>query len=575
MNPDHPRPKVKAQRKFVSPNLNIDSWGSVEMYFTDLLTRNINSVANLEKWLSDRSELSSVLEEDLAWRYIRMNCNTSDKELTKNYEDFVKDIEPEASRMSNLLDRKFFNTTIIDQLDTKKYLVFIRALKKRMEIFREENVPILSELQVEEQLYGKITSGMTVTHDGKELTLQEASNYIKDPDRNIRKDFYFRITKRRLKDAVKLQELLSSLIGKRHEVALNAGFENYMDYKWADFGRFDYSVEDCKRFHESIATEVCPLADWILERRIEKLNIQTLKPWDLEVDIDLKPPLKPFRDSSELITKTVKCFGKIRSRFGDYLQQMENGGFLDLDSRINKAPGGFNYPLYESNIPFIFMNATGNLRDLETMFHEGGHAVHSFVSAGQELVEYKELPAEVAELASMTMELISMDHWHNFFRSKEDLNRAKRSQLEGIIQVLPWIATIDKFQHWLYTNPEHSHDERNSAWKNVMAEFGSKQVDWKGLEDQLANMWQKQLHIFEVPFYYVEYGIAQLGAIAIWKNYRDNPVKALDLYEKALSLGYSVPIRGIYQTAGISFDFSREYVQELIGFVSGELERLI
>ncbi len=574
MEISHPSSGIKAGRHFVSPDLEIKTTESIRIYFEDLLTREFNKVDDLEQWLLDRSELASILEEDLAWRYIRMNCDTADKKLADEFEEFVTKIEPEVARYFNLLDKKFLDSAFSEQLGNKKYLVFKRALKSRLEIFREKNLPLISSLQVEEQKYGKISSEMTVSHEGKEITLQEAGNFLKDPERKIREKFFFLINDRRLRDAEVLQELLTSLIEKRQQVAGNAGFKNYREYKWTELGRFDYSPEDCFRFHDSIATQVCPLVDKITEKRKEKLGLNKLRPWDLDVDQGSKPPLKPFKKVGQLIDKSIVSFGKIRPSYGKYLKTMKEGGFLDLDSRIGKAPGGFNYPLYESNIPFIYMNATGNLRDLETMFHEGGHAIHSFLSAGQKLVEYKELPAEVAELASMSMELISMDQWEVFFPDKKELARAKRSQLEGILQVLPWIAAVDKFQHWLYTNQKHTGDERNREWQSIIREFGSKVTDWEGLEKYRDFMWQKQLHIFEVPFYYVEYGIAQLGAIAVWKRYKENPENALDKFEKALSLGYSVPIPEIYMAAGISFDFSEEYVKELIDFVALELQKI-
>lgn len=574
MNISHPSPGIKARRQYVSRDLEVKSPESIRGYFEDLANREFHNVNDLEQWLLDRSELAAILEEDLAWRYIHMNCNTADEKLAARFEEFVTKIEPEVTRQFNLLDKKFLDSPFSKQLDERKYLVFKRALKSRIEIFREKNLPLISSLQVEEQKYGKVSSEMTLTHKRKEITLQEAANFLKDPDRKTREKFYFQINDRRLKDAKTLQELLTSLIDKRQQLAGNAGFENYREYKWIEMGRFDYSAEDCFRFHDSIASQVCRLADRIAGQRKEKLGLDKLRPWDLEVDQELKPPLKPFGKVEELIDKSIESFGEIRPDYGKYLETMQEGGFLDLDSRIGKAPGGFNYPLYESNIPFIYMNATGNLRDLETMFHEGGHAIHSFLSAGQKLVEYKELPAEVAELASMSMELISMDQWNHFFKDKEELARAKRSQLEGILQVLPWIAAVDKFQHWLYTNKDHTGEERNQEWKRIMQVFGSKITDWEGLGKYRDFMWQKQLHIFEVPFYYVEYGIAQLGAIAVWKKYRENQEKALNQIEKALSLGYSVPIPEIYQTAGISFDFSEDYVKELMDFVAWELQNI-
>ena len=317
-----------------------------------------------------------------------------------------------------------------------------------------------------------------------------------------------------------------------------------------------------------------PLVKNLHIKRIESLGLKRLRPWDLDVDQDLKPPLKPFSTVLDLVKRSVACLNNVRSSYGSYIKSMNERGFLDLDSRKGKAPGGFNYPLYESNIPFIFMNATGNLRDLETMVHESGHAIHSFLSKELEIIDFKNLPAEVAELASMSMELLSMEYWDAFFPDRDELNRAKRSQLESILMILPWIATVDKFQHWVYQNPEHTLPERNEKWVEILDQFGTDQIDWSGFEKSREYSWQKQLHIFEMPFYYIEYGIAQLGAIAIWRNFRLHPEVALNQYENALKLGYSVTIPEIYSAAGIEFNFSGKYIKELMKFVSNELDQL-
>ena len=572
MKPDQIKPAQK--RIFLPENLLVESWESIEPYFQQLNERFIQSDEALLQWLLDRSELEAFLEEEMAWRYIRMNCDTMDEGLADHFKQFVTEIEPHISTYSNTLDRKLIESPYLKDLDQQKYLIPIRTAKKRIAIFREENVPLLARLQVEEQEYGRILSQMTVTYRGRELTLQMAGNYLKDVDRQTRKNVYRLIGERRGKDFSTLQDLFSSLIRQRDQVARNAGFKNFRDYKFTELGRFDYSVEDCERFHESISDEVVPLVKTILDKRRECLGFPELRPWDLDVDPDLKPPLKPFNTVDELIHRSVQCLSQVKPRYGDYLQTMEQIGFLDLDSRKGKAPGGFNYPLYESNIPFIFMNATGNLRDLETMMHESGHAIHSFLSKELGIIDFMNLPAEVAELASMSMELLSMDYWNAFFSSEEEHKRAKKSQLEGIILILPWIASVDKFQHWIYLNPNHSDDERNKKWIEILDQFETGQVNWSGFEKPRAFSWQKQLHLFESPFYYIEYGIAQLGAIAIWKQYRQNTKKALDRYEKALQLGYSVIIPEVYRSAGIDFNFSREYVRELMKFVSDELDEL-
>ncbi|MCY1514926.1 oligoendopeptidase, M3 family [compost metagenome] len=294
----------------------------------------------------------------------------------------------------------------------------------------------------------------------------------------------------------------------------------------------------------------------------------------MEVSTSGKPALKPFQNGEELIDKSIRCFSAIRPDLGHKLAIMKANGLFDVESRMGKAPGGYNYPLAETGAPFIFMNSASSLRDLTTMVHEGGHAIHTFLTASLTLNDFKHCPSEVAELASMSMELLSMDHWDIYFDNREDLIRAKQEQLTDVLKTLPWVAVIDQFQHWIYTNPNHNAADREEAFKQIYTRFGAGFSNWENYEDAFGNLWQKQLHLFEVPFYYIEYAIAQLGAIAVWKNYVENPEKALDQYLAALSLGYTRPMNEIYETAGIKFDFSEVYVQELVNFVKQELDKL-
>jgi oligoendopeptidase F len=413
-----------------------------------------------------------------------------------------------------------------------------------------------------------------VMHDGKEITMQKAASYLKDTDRKLREEMFYKMKERRAREEDGLNELFNKLTKLRHQVAVNAGYKNYRDYKFDELGRFDYTVEDCYAFHDSISSEIVPIIAKIDRERREALGLDSLKPWDTEVDITGKPPLRPVSSGEELTQKTIECFTRIRPYYGECIAVMREMGQLDLDSRIGKAPGGYNYPLYETGVPFIFMNSVGSHRDLVTMVHEGGHAIHSFVTRDLELTDFKRTPSEVAELASMAMELISMEHWHVFFPDAGDLKRARKEQLEKVLRTLPWIGAVDKFQHWIYENPQHTTEERNDAWIRIIRQFGSPEVDWTGNEDSQRRMWQGQLHIFEIPFYYIEYGMAQLGAIAVWRNYKRNPQQALDGYEAALKLGYTKSIPEIYSAAGIKFDFSAQYVKELADFVKEELGKI-
>jgi len=565
---------VKIKRNYLPKDLKIESWDSIAKYFTDLQHRNINSASDLKKWLLDKSELEAVLEEDLAWRYIKMNCNTGDESLAAHFEHYVSEIEPKITEMDFELNKLLNDNPFKKELGGKAYEILFRSVKSEIDLYRAENIPIQAEIQKEEQEYGRIAAAMTIEYNGEEITLQKAGNLLKETDRNIRERVFLQMWKRRIQDKDALNELLSKLIIKRQKIALNAGFANFRDFMFKKLGRFDYSVEDCYEFHESVKSEVVPLVEKIQNARRQKLGYESLKPWDLDVDEDLKPPLKPFNEADELVSKTIQCFKKVKPDYAGYIDLMQKEKYLDLDSRKGKAPGGFNYPLHESNIPFIFMNATGNLRDVETMVHEGGHAIHAFLSKDLELVSFKETPSEVAELASMSMELISMEHWDTFFDDKEELRRAKRSQLLGTIEVLPWVAMVDKFQHLLYLEQDLSATKREELWRQTALDFSGNVVDWKDHKSFFNNLWQKQLHIFEVPFYYIEYGFAQLGAIAIWRNYKKNPEQAIKHYEEALKLGYTKSIPEIYKTAGIEFNFSKQYIKELMDFVQEEIEKI-
>ncbi|PCJ84390.1 MAG: oligoendopeptidase F [Flavobacteriales bacterium] len=565
---------TRPPRKFLNDTLKITAWEVLEPFFEDLKKRKINAVEELEKWLKDRSELEAVLEEDLAWRYIKMSIDTADESLTKSYEFFVQEINPKVAPYSNELDKKLLDCPLLNELNEEKYRIYLRSVKKRIEIFREENIPLLTQLQTESQKYMAITGKMSIEQDGKELTMQQAGKLLESTDRKLRETVFTKMAERRAQDVDELNELFNHLIKLRHKVAQNAGFENYRDYMFAAMGRFDYSVQDCRNFHESIAREIVPIVrDFHLERK-EKLGLDALRPWDMDVDITGKPPLKPFEKSEELVTKTALCFREIRPFFADCIETMNTMGHLDLESRKGKAPGGYNYPLHEIGVPFIFMNAVGSLSDVTTMVHEGGHAIHSFLTRKLELTDFKSTPSEVAELASMSMELISMENWEVFFENENELKRAKQEQMQRGIQILPWIATVDKFQHWIYENPEHSVEERTAKWVEILDEFGTGVSDWSGFEEARSNSWQKQLHIFEVPFYYIEYGMAQLGAVAMWRNYKQHPQQALDGYEAFMKLGYTKSIPEIYGAAGIKFDFSGEYVKELAGFVRDELAKI-
>jgi oligoendopeptidase F len=564
----------KRPHQFLPANFELSQWEGLEPYFKALLDREITNKLTLESWLQDLSELEAFISEDACWRQIKMTCDTTDKSLEAAFTFFCMEIQPKIQPYADALNKKLIQCPFTNELDEKEYFTYLRSVKKSIELFREENITLQAELSVLQQQYGTIAGRMTITVDDKEYTLQQAAQFLESEDRAKREEVYLKIQDRRLQDQQEMHDLFTSLIQKRHQVALNAGFENYRDYKFAELGRFDYTKEDCFKFHEAIKIHVLPIIDKIYERKKNKLGLATLKPWDTEAEPAGTKPLRPFTDGQDLFNKSVTCFEQINPFFADCLKKMDSLKHFDLESRQGKAPGGYNCPLAESGAPFIFMNAAGQMSDVTTMVHEVGHAIHSFLAHPLSLSAFKEYPMEIAEVASMSMELFTMNHWQAFFDNVHDLNRAQEHQLERTITIFPWIAIIDKFQHWVYENPNHSIEERTQAWTTIAKEFSTNSIDYSGLDQYRAIGWQRQLHLFEVPFYYIEYGIAQLGAIGMWMQYQKNPTLALENYMNALSLGGTKTLPELYQTAGISFDFSSNYVKTLMDFTKDELEKL-
>ncbi len=565
----------KPIRVFLPENFVISDWNSIAPFFEDLAERPLKTVIDLEKWLIDMSELEAVISEDVSWRHIRMTCNTEDKKLQENFTYFMMEIQPKIQPYADKLNRKLIDSPLTSSLNKQKYFTYLRSVKKSIDLFREENIPIQSELSVLGQQYGAISGKMTVTVRDQEYTLQQAMKFLENPDRPLREDVYRKVQERRLRDKDQLNNLYTELIKRRDQIARNAGFSNFRDYKFVEMGRFDYTKEDCFRFHDSVKQYVLPLVEIINQYKQNKLGLDTLRPWDVDAEPANQQPLHPFKTGDELLEKTVQCFRELRPFFADCLLTMKKMNRFDLESRIGKAPGGYNCPLAETGAPFIFMNAAGQMHDVTTMVHEGGHAVHSFLSHHLELSAFKEYPMEIAEVASMAMELFSMENWEIYFKNPEDLRRAKIQQLERVITIFPWIATIDKFQHWVYENPNHDFEQRTENWYRIYNEFSSKTINWEGLDVYQKNIWQKQLHLFEVPFYYIEYGIAQLGAIGMWKQFKKNKELALDHYSEALSLGGTKTLPELYEAAGLKFDFSGSYIKELMDFVEEEIKELV
>lgn len=568
------QPLPVKERTFLPKDFTVTNWETLKPYYDELTGREIKSPSELSTWLGNISELEAVISEDACWRQIKMTCDTTNKEIEEAFTFFCMEIEPKIKPYTFDLNKKLLACPFVKELDSAMYFPYLRGVENAAQLYREENVALQADLNLLAQQYGVISGAMSVEIDGKEYTLQQAAKFLQNPERDLRQSVFTKVAGRRLVDKDKLNELFDKLLSIRHQVARNAGFDNYRDYKFRELGRFDYSVEDCFEFHKAVKEHIVPLHAMLVRNRQQRLGLDVMRPWDGDAEPKGTQPLHPFASGKELAEKTVETFSRLSPFFSSCITTMQGMNRLDLESRKGKAPGGYNCPLAETGVPFIFMNAAGTMGDVITMMHEGGHAIHSFLSHPLPFTAFKEYPMEIAELASMSMELFSMEHWDVFFKDQTELHRAQLEEMERIISVLPWIATIDKFQHWLYTNPGHSVQQREEQWLTILDEFATGITDWSGFDEYRRNLWQKQLHLFEVPFYYIEYGIAQLGAIAMWRQYRGNKQQALQNYQNALSLGYTKTLIELYATAGIRFDFSPAYIKELSDFVTPILKEM-
>lgn len=558
--------KPTQDRNFVSNDFKLTDWDSIRPYFETLLEMPVERASDLAQLIADLDELGAIVDEDVAWRYIRMTCDTQNEAHAQSYQFFVQEIAPQLAEVGDKLNRKVATSPYWNSLDMDKYKNYYRQLQTEIKLFRAENIPLFTEEQTLTHTYSGIMGKMTITHEDKILTLQQAAKLLENRDRSLREQIWRKVAERRLQDAERLDELFDKLVAIRHQIAQNAGFESYTDYKYAALGRFDYTRQDCLSFHQAIAECVTPYLAKLTEERKARLGLDSIRPWDTAVDIFGETALTPFEGGAELVQKSINVLSQLKPELGDMVGLMRELGYLDVESRIGKAPGGYNYPLAESGVPFIFMNAANAQSDVTTMLHEAGHAVHSFVTRPISFKALRRTPAEVAEVASMSMELLTLDFYPEFYPDPTDCKRAQKEQILRSLTAFPWIATVDAFQHWIYDNPQHSSAERKAKWNELYLGFQGTEMDWTGLEHIRQNLWHRQLHIFELPFYYIEYAFAQLAAIAIWRNYKQNPTQALNDYLQALSLGYTRTIPELYAAAGISFDCSVGYVRELADF---------
>jgi oligoendopeptidase F len=560
-------------RSFVPATIDLGDWPQIAPLFDQLELRaaQATTAAAFEKWLLDWCELSAALDQEGSCRNIAMTCHTDNAEAEQAYLHFVEHVEPQLKPRQFALEQLYVAHPQRTNLPKARYEVFDRDVANHVQLFRPENVALETEEAKLGQQYQKLIGSQTVNFRGEEKTLAQMGRFFEEPDRALRQEAWTLVAKRRLEDVEKCEEIMDELIKLRHQIAKNAGFNNYLEFIFRQKSRFDYTPADCLKFHDAIESEIMPAVREIQNERRQKLNLGKLRPWDLAVDPQNRAPLKPFADVGEMVARTQKIFNQLDAELAGNFQEMQNKKLLDLDNRKGKAPGGYQSTLAEARVPFIFMNAVGVQRDVETILHEAGHAFHAQATRSEDLYPYRSSPIEFCEVASMAMELLGNEFIEEFYAPAEAA-RARKTHLEGIIGFFPWMAVVDGFQHWIYTHPSHTRAERKAAYIALMNRFGG-DVDYSGFEEVRAHSWHRQLHIFLYPFYYVEYGIAQLGALQVWANSKANKAKALGDYKLALTLGGSRPLPELFAAAGCRFDFDAATIRPLIQLARTELRK--
>jgi oligoendopeptidase F len=548
------------------------TWDQIEPWYQQLLDRPIGSAQELEAWLFDLGELNGAVSQEGVRRYVAMTCQTDDPEREAAHLAFVRDIEPKLKPVQNDLRNRYLDSPHRSGLDPARYHVFDRAQENRRALYREANIARETELAELDQQYQKVIGAMTVNFRGQERTPSQMAPFLEEPDRATRQEAWELVAARRLADRDAIDDLFDRMVALRQEVAKEAGFASFTDYAYRLRERFDYGVTEATAFQDAIAKVVVPLARRLQDERREALGVPALRPWDTAVDPLGRPPLRPFADVEKLAEGTEAIFAEVDSELAAQFAYLRQHGLLDLANRKGKAPGGYQTTLEDDRLPFIFMNAVGVDGDVRTLLHEGGHAFHALASRGEPLASYRESPIEFCEVASMSMELLGARNLAQFY-TDADADRSYRQLLEGIVTILPWIATVDAFQHWVYAHPGHTRIERRAAWVALLDRFGGS-IDWTGYEDARSNGWHRQLHIFLYPFYYIEYGIAQLGALQVWMRSLVDRAGAVADYRKALAIGGARPLPELFAAAGAKFEFTEASLGPLMDAIGRELDQL-
>jgi oligoendopeptidase F len=559
------------------------AWSDIAPYYDDLVSRPIDA-AGLAQWLADWTRLSDLVGEAYARLNTAVTVDTTDAEAEGRYNDFLDSIHPRAQAAEQKLKEKL----LASGLEPDGFKNPLRKMRAEAAIFRAENLPLLSQERKLASEYNKIIGAQSVTWQDEELTLQQLRRPLQDPDRTVREQVWRLAAERQLADRQQINDLWGRFMDLRRQLVQNAGMADYLAYRWQQMLRLDYSPKDCLEFQQAILQVVVPAATRLYEKYRQRLGVDRLRPWDLDQDLyPLEmPPLPGYGSVADLAAKAEAAFRRVEPQLGDYFQQMRsgdsgmNGGssLLDLDNRKGKAPGAYCTAYPVTRRPFIFMNAVGIASDVRTILHESGHAFHNYERLRLPYAQQRAPGLEFAEVASMAMELLASPHLDaqpDGFYGSADARRFRIAHLEHILAFWPYMAVVDAFQHWVYMHPAQGAVPANcdAQWLELWQRF-LPGVDWDGLDAAAMTGWQRKQHIHRYPLYYVEYGLAQLGAVQVWRNALSDPSQALNQYRHALSLGGTASLPELYRAAGAKFAFGAETLSEAVNLIEDTIHQL-
>jgi oligoendopeptidase F len=559
------------------PNNALDAldwpWEKYEPYFEELAERKLDS-DKLKDWMLDWSHMEKLLNEVEHRLWVATTVNTTDKKAAEMYHTFLDKVYPPAKTAGQKLKEKLLDSG----LEPENFAVQLREMRTQADLYREENLPLLSEDKKMDTVYDKIVGDQTVEWEGKDITLIKLHLVQQDQDREKREKSWRLAMERWQQDRQAIDELWIKFMNVRGQIARNAGYDSYRDYRWREMLRLDFTPEDCLRFDESIEKAAVPAALRAYERRKERLGLDRLRPWDLYVDPLKREPLRPYKELTELIDKCSTILHKVDPELGGYFDIMREEGLLDLENRKGKGPSAYCIEYQLAKRPFIFMNAVGLHEDVQTLLHESGHAFHVFEASHLPYFHQLIYGFEIAEVASTSMELLTAPYLledEGGFYSMKEAARARIEHLEEYLLFWPYMAVVDSFQHWVYENHEAASDPANcdAHWTTLWDRY-MKGVDWSGLEVEKASGWHRKLHIFEDPFYYVDYGLAQLGAVQVWANSLRDQAEAVRKYRSGLALGATRPLPELFEACGAKLAFDAETLGEVVGLIEQTIQEL-